>query len=106
MRLHPWLAVLVWALSCAPVLAGETVNVTGQATGAFQYPATNTICLRFEVKEGGAQYLVCDDVTPKDIIEKLFALGTKNTPCRIEGMVVKKTGEDVYLRVTQVANAS
>ena len=100
------LAALMWVLSCAPALAGETMSVTGQATGSFQYPATNTICLRFEAKEGGGQYLVCDDVTAKDIIEKLFALGIKNIACRIEATVVKKTGEDVYLRVTQVANAS
>ena len=96
------LAALMWVLSCAPALAGETMTVTGQATGSFQYPATNTICLRFEAKEGGGQYLVCDDVTAKDIIEKLFALGKKDADCRIDGTVAQKSSDEVYLAITSV----
>ena len=93
--------VLAWILSCTPALADEAVNVAGRAMGVLQYPTTNTICLRFETKEG-QRFLVCDDVTAKDIIEQLFSFGKKDAPCRIEGTVAKKSGEDVYLRVTRV----
>lgn len=102
MRVRLWMAAVIWMATCLPVLAEEPVNVAGRATGAYQYPATNTICLRFETKEA-RQFLICDDVTSKEVIEKLFAFGKKDASCRIEGTVVKKTGEDVYLRVTQVA---
>lgn len=98
--------LLALAMVClVPVVlarAGEAVNAVGRATGVFQYPKTNTICLAFETKDH-KRFLICDDVTSKDIIEQLFALGKKDAPCRIEGTVARKTGEDVRLRVTRVS---
>jgi hypothetical protein len=98
--------LLAMALVClAPGVtarANESINVVGRATGVFQYPKTNTICLAFESKDQ-KRFLVCDDVTAKEVIEQLFALGKKDTPCRIEGTVAKKSGEDVLLRVTRVS---
>lgn len=88
-------------LACAPALAADTVTLTGRATGVFQYPKTDTICLSFETKDQ-KRYMICDDVTAKDIIEKLFDLGKKDADCRIEGTVAKKTGEDVYLSIARV----
>lgn len=98
--------LLAMAMVCLfPVLsarANEAINLIGRATGVFQYPKTDTICLAFETKEQ-KRFLICDDVTSKDIIEQLFALGKKDAECRIEGTVAKKTGEDVRLRVTRVS---
>ena len=105
MRYLLWSVALAWSLASAPALAGEVVNLTGRTTGVFQYPSTNTICLAFETKEQ-KRFLVCDDVTSKEVIEKLFELGKKDTECRIEGTVAKKNGEDVYLNVTQVAQGN
>ena len=97
--------LLALTLVClGPVLAAranESVNLIGRATGVFQYPKTNTICLAFETKDQ-KHFLICDDVTSKDIIEQLFALGKKDAECRIEGSVDKKIGEDVRLHVTRV----
>jgi hypothetical protein len=95
-------AFVLAALCCAaPALAGENVSLTGRVIGILQYPTTNTICLTFETKDK-KPYMICDDVTAKDIIEKLFALGKKDADCRIDGTVAKKTGNDVYLSVTGV----
>uniref|UniRef100_I2Q0I5 Uncharacterized protein n=1 Tax=Desulfovibrio sp. U5L TaxID=596152 RepID=I2Q0I5_9BACT len=94
------LALLAF-LGVAPAQAAESVALTGRTTGVFQYPKTETICLSFETKDQ-KRYMVCDDVTSKDVIEKLFALGKKDADCRIEGTVAKKSGEDVYLAVTGV----
>jgi hypothetical protein len=97
--------VLAMALIClfpgVAARASEAVNVVGRATGVFQYPKTNTICLAFETKDQ-KRFLVCDDITAKEVIESLFALGKKDAECRLEGTVAKKSGEDVYLRVTRV----
>jgi hypothetical protein len=92
-------------LACTPALAGENVALTGRVMGISQYPNTNTICLSFETKDK-KPYLICDDVTAKDIIEKLFDLGKKDAECRIDGTIAKKNAEGVYLTVTGVAKAS
>lgn len=89
----------LWGVGAA--WAAESVTLTGRTTGVFQYPKTETICLSFETKDQ-KRYMVCDDVTSKDVIEKLFALGKKDADCRIQGTVAKKAGEDVYLAVTGV----
>ncbi len=94
--------VLTALVCCAPAEAGESVAATGRVMGVFQYPKTNTICLSFESKDKKT-YMICDDVTSKDIIEKLFALGKKDADCRIEAAVAKKNGDEVYLNVTGVA---
>jgi hypothetical protein len=95
-------ALALWALlGAASAQAAESVALVGRTTGVFQYPKTETICLSFETKDQ-KRYMVCDDVTSKDIIEKLFALGKKDADCRIEGTVAKKSGDDVYLAVTGV----
>jgi hypothetical protein len=89
-------------LGCAPALAGENVALSGRVTGIQQYPKTNTICLSFETKDK-KPYMICDDVTSKDIIEKLFDLGKKDADCRIDGSIAKKNADGVYLTVTGVA---
>jgi hypothetical protein len=97
------LALAMFCLGpCVAAYAASSVIVSGRATAVFQYPKTNTICLAFETKDR-KRFLICDDVTSKDVIEQLFALGKKDAPCRIEGSVAGKTGEDVRLRVTKVA---
>ena len=106
MRSLSWAFALLVTLVCGtPALAGENVSLNGRVIGVFQYPKTNTICLSFETKDK-KPYMICDDVTAKDIIEKLFDLGKKDADCRIDGSVAKKTGEDVYLHVTGVAQGS
>ena len=105
MRSLRWAFALVATLCAQPVLAGENVSLTGRIMGVFQYPKTNTICLSFETKDK-KPYMICDDVTAKDIIEKLFELGKKDADCRIDGTVAKKTGDDVYLSVTGVAQGN
>lgn len=101
MRQTLWAALVVCFGWVATALAGESVSVSGRATAVFQYPKTNTICLAFETKDR-KHFLVCDDVTAKDVIEQLFALGKKDAPCHIEGTVAKISGDDVRLRVTKV----
>ena len=94
--------LLVMLLGCAvPALAAEAVSLTGRVTGVKQYPQKETICLSFEAKDKKA-YLICDDVTAKDVIEKLFALGKKDADCRIDGSVAQKSGEEIYLTITGV----
>lgn len=93
------MALLLFAAT--PALAAETVSLTGRVTGVMQYPQKETICLSFESKDK-KNYLICDDVTAKDVIEKLFALGKKDADCRIDGTMVKKNGEEVYLNITGV----
>lgn len=88
-----------------PALAGEAVSLTGRVTGVFQYPKTETICLSFEAKDKKT-YMICDDVTAKDVIEKMFALGKKDADCRIDGSVAKKSGDEVYLNITGVGQGS
>jgi len=88
-----------------PALAGEAVSLTGRVTGIFQYPKTEMICMTFESKEKKS-YMICDDVTAKDVIEKLFAFGKKDADCRIDGTVAKKNGDDVYLSITGVGQGS
>ncbi len=105
MRRLIWAMALVLMPCCLEAGAGEPVSITGRATDAFQYPKTDTICLLFEDKDK-KQYYICDDVTPKDLIEKLFALGKKDTDCQIEGAVSKKVGNDVYLGVTRIKEGS
>lgn len=99
------LLVLTALLGCGPVLAAESVALTGRVTGVLQYPKTETICLQFESKDKKT-FLICDDVTAKETIEKLFALGKKDADCRIEGTVAKKAGDEVYLAVATVAEGS
>lgn len=94
--------VLMVFLCGATAQAGESVALSGRVSGVLQYPTTQTICLSFETKEQ-KKYLICDDVTAKDVIERLFALGKKDAQCRIEGTVAKKSGDDTYLAVTRVA---
>ena len=94
-----FLLVSLWAASAS---AAETVALSGRVTGVLQYPKTETICLSFETKDKKS-YMICDDVTSKEIIEKLFALGKKDADCRIDGTVAKKSGDEVYLSVTGVA---
>ena len=85
----------------AAAQAGEAVNLAGRCTGVFQYPKTETVCLSFETTDKKT-YMICDDVTAKEIIEQLFALGKKDAACHIEGSVAKKSGEETYLSVTRV----
>ena len=99
------LLTLVLLLAAASGLAAEAVSLAGRVTGIQQYPQKETICLSFESKDK-KNYLICDDVTSKDVIEKLFALGKKDADCRIDGTVVKKSGEEVYLNITGVAQGS
>ena len=95
-------ALALAVLLCgAAAQAGEAVNLTGRATSVFQYPKTETICLSFETTDKKT-YMICDDVTAKDVIEKLFALGKKDAACRIEGSVSKKAADETYLNVTRV----
>lgn len=95
-------ALALTLLCCgAAAQAGEAVNLAGRVTGVYQYPKTQTICLAFESKDKKS-YMICDDVTAKDIIEQLFALGKKDTDCRIEGSVAKKIGDETHLNVTRV----
>lgn len=96
------LAVLVWFGGGALAQAGEAVALNGQVTGVMQFPTTQTICLTFTTKEK-KDYMICDDITAKDVIEQLFALGKKDAPCHIEGTVSQKSGEDVRLAVTRVS---
>jgi|GEM_PF-1215973 len=94
--------LLIAGLWAAPAPAAEAVAVAGRVTGVFQYPKTETICLGFEAKDKKA-YMICDDVTPKELIEQLFALGKKDVDCRVDATVAKKSGDEVYLAVTGVA---
>jgi len=102
MRALFWFVPLMWLVACPGALAAESVSVNGRTVGVMQYPATNTICLRFEATEG-RHFLICDDVTAKNVIEQLFALGKKDVSCHIEGTVAKKSGEAAYLRVSRVS---
>ena len=90
----------VLIILAVPVCAAESVSLTGRVTGVRQYPQKETICLAFEAKDQKS-YLICDDVTAKDVIEKLFALGKKDADCRIDGTVAKKADE-TYLQITGV----
>ena len=54
----------------AAAQAGEAVNLAGRCTGVFQYPKTETVCLSFETTDK-KPYMICDDVTAKEIIEQL-----------------------------------
>jgi hypothetical protein len=101
MRSLLWTLALVCLVSASTAWAGEAVDVVGRAMGVYQYPKTQTICLSFETKDQ-KRYLICDDVTSKEIIERLFELGKKDAECHIQGTVAKKTGEDVYLNVAKV----
>jgi len=93
--------LLLMFMACADsALAAEAVSLTGRVTGVKQYPQKEIICLAFEAKDK-KNYLICDDVTSKDVIEKLFDLGKKDADCRIDGTVVKKADE-VYLNITGV----
>lgn len=95
------LLTLALILAAASGLAAEAVSLTGRVTGIQQYPQKETICLSFESKDKKT-FLICDDATAKDVIEKLFALGKKDTDCRIDGTVARKNGNDVYLTITGV----
>ena len=99
------LLTLALILAAASGLAAEAVSLTGRVTGIQQYPQKETICLAFESKDK-KNFLICDDVTAKDVIEKLFALGKKDADCRIDGTVVKKSGDEVYLNITGVGQGS
>lgn len=103
MRFLLWALVLVCCMATAPAHAGEAVDLVGRATGVYQYPKTQTICMVFETTKDQKRYFICDDVTAKDVIERLFELGKKDTECRIEGTVAKKTGDDVYLTIGKVS---
>ncbi|MHC1789039.1 hypothetical protein [Solidesulfovibrio sp.] len=95
------LTVALLLFAATPALAAEAVSLTGRVTGVMQYPKTETICLAFEGKDK-KRYLICDDVTAKDVIETMFALGKKDADCRIDGTVAKKNGDEVYLNITGV----
>ncbi|EFL50382.1 conserved hypothetical protein [Solidesulfovibrio fructosivorans JJ]] len=101
MRSLLWALVLTGLLCGVPARAAQSVTLDGRVSGVMQYPETQTICLSFTSNEK-KQYMICDDVTAKEVIEQLFALGKKDAPCRIEGAVAKKSGDDVYLSVTRV----
>lgn len=103
MRCLLWSLVLVCGLANLAV-AGEAVDLSGRVTGVYQYPRTQTICMPFETKDQ-KRFLICDDVTAKDVIEQLFDYGKRDTDCRIAGTVAKKAGDDVYLQVTGVSAA-
>jgi hypothetical protein len=96
-----WILAAVLVLAAATGLAAEAVSLTGRVTGVLQFPQKETICLSFESKDKKS-YLICDDATAKDVIEKLFALGKKDTDCRVDGTVSKKNGDEIYLTVTNV----
>ncbi|KHK04426.1 hypothetical protein [Desulfovibrio sp. TomC] len=96
-----WILAVVLILTAATGLAAETVSLTGRVTGVMQYPQKETICLSFETKDK-KHYLICDDATAKDIIEKLFALGKKDADCRVDGTVAQKSGDEVRLAITGV----
>ena len=96
-----WILAAVLILAAATGLAAEAVSLTGRVTGVMQYPQKETICLSFEAKDKKS-YLICDDATAKDVIEKLFALGKKDTDCRVDGTVSRKNGDEIYLTVTGV----
>jgi len=104
MRSLLWLLALVCFGFVAVARAGETVDAVGRAVGVYQYPKTQTICMAFEAKDQ-KRYLICDDVTSKDVIERLFEFGKKDAECRIQGTVAKKTNDDVYLNVGTVTPA-
>lgn len=94
--------VVTTLLVCGtPALAGEAVTLTGRVTGVRQYPKTQTICLIFTSGDK-KDFMICDDVTAKDRIEELFALGKKDQSCRIEAMVTKTADRETYLKVTRV----
>ena len=99
------LMTLALILAAASGLAAEAVSLTGRVTGIQQYPQKETICLSFESQDK-KNYLICDDVTSKDVIEQLFALGKKDADCRINGSVAKKNGDGVYLQITGVVQGS
>lgn len=94
--------VLTVLLGCAPAIAGESVSISGRVVGVLQYPKTNTICMSFVSKDKNP-YFICDNVTSKDIIEQLFALGKQDANCRIQGSVSKKEKDGVYLAITTVS---
>ena len=96
-----WILAAVLILAAATGLAAEAVSLTGRVTGIMQYPQKETICLSFEAKDKKS-YLICDDATAKEIIEKLFALGKKDADCRIDGTVAQKSSDEVYLAITSV----
>ena len=98
--MRAFLLLLTLTAFAASAQAAETVSLTGRVTGVKQYPQKETICLAFEAKDKKT-YLICDDVTSKDVIEKLFDLGKKDADCRIDGTVAKKADE-VYLNITGV----
>jgi len=100
--MRAFLLMLALLLAAGPGLAAEAVSLNGRVTGIMQYPQKETICLTFESKDKKS-FLICDDVTSKDVIEKLFALGKKDADCRIDGTVAKKAGSEVYLNITGVA---
>ena len=58
--------------------------------------------MSFEAKDQ-KRYLICDDVTSKDVIERLFEFGKKDAECRIQGTVANKTNEAIYLNITAVS---
>ncbi|UJX40692.1 hypothetical protein K9F62_18665 [Desulfovibrio sp. JY] len=101
MRSILWALVLTGLLCGVPALAAQPITLDGRVSGVMQFPKTQTICLSFTGNDK-KNYMICDDVTAKDVIEQLFALGKKDTPCHIEGTVAKTSGEDVYLTVTRV----
>jgi hypothetical protein len=106
MRFLLWALALVCCMSSLPAQAGEAVDLVGRATGVYQYPKTQTICMVFETTKDPKRYFICDDVTAKDVIERLFELGKKDAECHIEGTVTKKSGEDVYLTIGKVSQGS
>lgn len=103
MRSLLWALALACCLPSLPAQAGEAVDLAGRATGVYQYPKTQTICMVFETTKDQKRYFICDDVTTKDVIERLFEFGKKDAECRIQGTMTKKTNEAVYLNVTTVS---
>jgi hypothetical protein len=104
MRSLLWALALFCLVPASVARAGEAVDTVGRAVGVYQYPKTQTICMAFETKDQ-KRYLICDDVTSKDVIERLFEFGKKDAECRIQGTVAKKTNDDVYLNVGTVTPA-
>jgi len=102
MRSLLWALALLCLVPVSGARAGEAVDTVGRAVGVFQYPKTQTICMSFEAKDQ-KRYLICDDVTSKDVIERLFEFGKKDAECRIQGTVANKTNEAIYLNITAVS---
>jgi hypothetical protein len=100
MRSLLWAVALLCLVPVSGAWAGEAVDTVGRAVGGVQYPKTQTICMSFESKDQ-KRYLICDDVTSKDVIERLFEFGKKDAECRIQGTVANKTNEAIYLNITE-----